>query len=101
MLVAFITVLISDCATPSLVAVSRDYHPVVEGSLPVTAALPIAGQRPQVRGLSSCGVRASALCGMWDLPGSGMEPMSPELAGGFPTTRPPGKPMRTFFRRMR
>ena len=29
---------------------------------------------------------------MWDLPGPGIEPVSPELAGGFLTTRPPGKP---------
>ena len=29
---------------------------------------------------------------MWDLPGSGIEPMSPALAGGFFTTGPPGKP---------
>ena len=29
---------------------------------------------------------------MWDLPGPGLEPMSPALAGGFLTTAPPGKP---------
>ena len=29
---------------------------------------------------------------MWDLPGPGIEPMSPALAGGFLTTAPPGKP---------
>ena len=28
---------------------------------------------------------------MWDLPRSGLEPMSPVLAGGFFTTGPPGK----------
>ena len=28
---------------------------------------------------------------MWDLPGPGIEPMSPELAGGSFTTEPPGK----------
>ena len=27
---------------------------------------------------------------MWDLPGPGLEPMSPVLAGGFLTTAPPG-----------
>ena len=27
---------------------------------------------------------------MWDLPGPGLEPMSPALAGGFLTTEPPG-----------
>ena len=36
------------------------------------------------------------LCGMWDLPGLGLEPASPALAGGFPTTAPPGKPYMTF-----
>ena len=29
---------------------------------------------------------------MWDLPGSGIEPVFSELAGRFLTTRPPGKP---------
>ena len=29
---------------------------------------------------------------MWDLPGPGLEPISPALAGGFLTTAPPGKP---------
>ena len=29
---------------------------------------------------------------MWDLPGPGLEPGSPGLAGGFLTTSPPGKP---------
>ena len=29
---------------------------------------------------------------MWDLPGTGHEPVSPALAGGFLTTAPPGKP---------
>ena len=41
--------------------------------------------------LSSCGTRAQLLCGMWDLPGPGLEPVSPALAGGFLTTEPPGK----------
>ena len=29
---------------------------------------------------------------MWDLPGPGLKPVSPALAGGFLTTAPPGKP---------
>ena len=41
--------------------------------------------------LSSCGTWAQLLCGMWDLPRPGLEPMSPALAGGFLTTVPPGK----------
>ena len=44
------------------------------------------------RGLSSCGTWASLVRGMWDLPGPGLEPVSPALAGGFLTTAPPGKP---------
>ena len=44
-----------------------------------------------VHGLSSCGARALLLCGMWDLPGPGIEPVFPALAGGFLTTAPPGK----------
>ena len=42
--------------------------------------------------LSSCGTRALLLHSMWDLPGSGIEPTSPALAGGFFTTEPPGEP---------
>ena len=45
------------------------------------------------RRLSSCGARAQLLSGMWDLPGRGLEPMSPALAGRFLTTAPPGKPL--------
>ena len=40
-------------------------------------------------GFSSCGTRAAP--GMWDLPGPGIEPMSPVLAGGFLTNVPRGK----------
>ena len=42
--------------------------------------------------LSRCGTQAKLLCGMWDLPGSGIEPVSPALVGRFFTTEPPGKP---------
>ena len=42
-------------------------------------------------GLSSRGARTQLLRGMWYLPGPGLEPMSPALAGGFSTTAPPGK----------
>ena len=37
-------------------------------------------------------VASSLLRGMWDLPGAGLEPVSPALASGFLTTAPPGKP---------
>ena len=42
--------------------------------------------------LNSCSTRASLLCGTWDLPRSGTEPVSPALAGRFCTPEPPGKP---------
>ena len=41
--------------------------------------------------LSSCGTQSWLLRGMRDLPRSGVEPLSPALAGGFLTTEPPGK----------
>ena len=34
---------------------------------------------------------------MWDLPGPGIEPVSPALAGRFFTTEPRGKPPRWAF----
>ena len=36
---------------------------------------------------------------MWDLPGPGLEPVSPALAGGFVTTVPPGKPLSRFLKK--
>ena len=60
---------------------------------PLTAAAsPVAEHRLQTRRLSSCGSRAQPLCGMWDLPRPGLEPMCPAPAGRFSTTAPPGKP---------
>ena len=50
------------------------------------------------RRLNSCGTWAS-LC-MWDLPRSGIEPVSPALAGRFFTTEPPGKPWEQVLMRM-
>ena len=42
--------------------------------------------------LNSCGAWASLRCTMCDLPGPGIRPMSPALAGGFFTPEPRGKP---------
>ena len=50
------------------------------------------GTRALERRLSSCGARALLLRGMWEIPGPGLEPLSPALAGGFLTTVPPEKP---------
>ena len=60
-------------------------------SVVVARGLSSCGSRSLERRLSSCGTRAYLLRGMWDLPGPGLEPMSPALAGGFLTTAPPGK----------
>ena len=68
----------------------------VRGPLTV-AASPVAEHRLQTRRLSSCGSRAQPLRGMWDPPGTGHEPVSPALAGGLPTTAPPGKPLLVFL----
>ena len=57
------------------------------------ASFSSCGSRPLERRLSSCGARAQLLRSMWDLPGPGIEPVSPALAGGLPTTAPPGKPL--------
>ena len=59
---------------------------------PTIEAPPVAEHRLQTRRLSSCGSRAQLLRGMWDPPRPGLEPVSPALAGRFPTTAPPGKP---------
>ena len=63
----------------------------VREPLTIAASL-VAEHRFQMRRLSSCGSRAQLLCGMWDLPRPGLEPVSPALAGIFSTTAPPGKP---------
>ena len=63
---------------------------VVHGLL-ITVACRCGAQALERR-LSSCGTRAYQLVrDMWDLPGPGLEPVSPELAGRFLTTVPPGK----------
>ena len=47
--------------------------------------------------LSSCGAPAELLWSTWDLPRSGIEPVSPPLAGRFPSTVPLGKPTNGYF----
>ena len=67
----------------------------VRGPLTIAASL-ATEHRLQTHRLSNCGSRAQLLCGMWDLPRPGLEPMSPALAGRLPTTAPPGKPFFTL-----
>ena len=68
----------------------------VRGPLTIVASL-VAEHRLQTRRLSSCGSRVQLLCGMWDLPRPGLEPVSPALAGRLSTTAPPGKPPVCLF----
>ena len=63
----------------------------VRGPLTIAASL-VVEHRLQTHRLSSCGSWAQLLCGMWDLPRPGLEPVSPALARRFSTTTPPGKP---------
>ena len=74
----------------------------------LTAVASLVEHRPwasvvAARGLNSCGSRAlehrlsscaltQLLCGMWDLPRPGIEPVPSEVAGGVLTPEPPGKP---------
>ena len=57
----------------------------------------VAEHRLQTRSPSNCSSRAQLLHDMWDLPRPGLEPVSPELAGRFSTTAPPGKPPDVFY----
>ena len=66
------------------------------GPLTIVASL-AAEHRLQTRRLSSCGSRAQSLRSMWDLPRTGLEPVSPALAGRPSTTAPPGKPYPAIF----
>ena len=69
----------------------------VRTSVVVAHGLSSCGSRALERRLSSCGTRAQLLCSMWNLPGPGLEPMSPALAGGFLTIVPPRKPQEIDF----
>ena len=64
---------------------------------PLTIAASLLEHRLQMRRLSNCDSRAQLLRGMWDIPGPGLEPVSPALAGRFLTTAPPGKPRWIFL----
>ena len=65
---------------------------------PLTIATSLAAEhRLQTRRLSNYGSRAQLLCGMWDPPRPGLEPVYPALAGRLSTTAPPGKPAMVFL----
>ena len=68
---------------------------MVHGPLTIAASL-VAEHRLQTHRLSNCGSRSQLLCGMWDLPRLGLEPVSPALAGRFSNTAPQGSPLVPF-----
>ena len=77
----------------SLVAASGGHSSSRCAGLLTIAASLVAEHRLQTRRLSNYGSRAQLLCGMWDLPRPGLEPVSPALAGRLSTTALPGKPL--------
>ena len=92
----------------SLVAASRGYSSLRCAGFSLRWLLLLRSTGSRCTGFSSCGSRAlehrlsshgawaQLLRGMWDLPGPGLEPVSPALAGGFLTTAPPGKSLEYF-----
>ena len=78
------------CAGLSLVVASGSYSLAVLGfSLQWFLLLRNVGCR--CTGFSSCSSQAQLPHSMWNLPGPGIKPVSPPLAGGFLTTVLPGK----------
>ena len=80
----------------SLVAASRGSSLVAKLGL-LTVVDSLVELRLSSSSSSSCGSWAYLLHGMWDLPGPGIEPMSPALAGGFFTSESLGKPYSGHF----
>ena len=94
--------LLNEVHGPLLAVASRcrARAPGVWASVVVACGLSSCGsQSPECR-LSSCGAWAQLLCGMWDPPGPGIEPVSPALAGRFPTTAPPVKSSILIFKKI-
>ena len=79
------------CIGFSLVATSRGYSLVWASHCSGFSC----GSQLWEHRLNSCGTWAEFLQSMWDLPESGIKPMSP--AGGFLTTEPLGKPSTSFL----
>ena len=87
--------LVAESEGYSLVAVRRRLIAVAslvaEHSSGVHAGFSSWGSRALEHGLRSCGAQTRLLPGMWDLPWPGTEAVSPESAGAFFITEPPGK----------
>ena len=80
------------CMDFSLVATSRGYSVVWASHC---SGCSCSGYQLQEHRLNRCGTWTELLQSMWDLPESGIKPMS--LAGGFFTTESPGKPSIPFL----
>ena len=87
------------CAGFSLLVVSGGYPLVaVRGILTAVASLVAEQglQGPRASAVAAprlyCGAWVQMLCSLGDLPRSGVDPLSPALAGGFFATEPPGVP---------
>ena len=65
-------------------------------SLTVVPSL-VAAPGSRAHGLSSCRAQDLLPCDMWDVPRTVIELVSPELASGFLTMGPPGKPYLSIF----
>ena len=74
----------------------REGYSLVEGRRLLTAVASVVADLELVS--SAVWLTGSvAPCGMWNLPGPGIEPMSPVLAGRFLTTGTPEKFLRIVF----
>ena len=99
---------VAACGLPPAAVSRRPLLAAVRGPLTAVASLCCGARAPGARasavvarGLSSCGAWAQLLRGLWDIPGPGLEPVSPALAGRFLTTAPPGKPPQQCFNQPR
>ena len=63
----------------------------------VLAARGFSGCEALEHRLSTCGAQAWWLCGLWNLPGLGLEPASPALAGRSLSPGPPGKSLFCYY----
>ena len=88
----------------SLVAAGEGYTSLLRTGFSVWCWLPLwstslsaQASGVEAHGLSDHGAQAWLPCSLWDLPGQGIKPMSPALAGGFLTTWTTREVLLSFF----
>ena len=69
----------------------------VWASVAVARGLSSCGSRALERRLDGCEAQTQLLHSLWDLPGSGIKPVSPVLAGGWLPLSHQGSPPALFF----